>query len=288
MPLFRFSSNVTPRIFLVTLLLPLPASFEAPGRPASGCRRAQVLADEPPGGLEPFRDQLLAGEGDPRLAHGLELAHEVVEAGDRVRGPALEARADQPRDRDLVELRQVGLAVGGAIEREGLADRRHRAQPLRPDYLVDEDEVILLDDGEVDGFAELVRKPHQERTRERDEVGARGGREPQDGRAEADAAARRRRDQELLRRQRGDDALHGRARERNALRDLAEAQARGLLLERAQDRRRPRDDLDLALVPASVPAPVAGPLDPLPHRDLRARTGNAHGPANKVAGWLTC
>src|SRR5262245_15654485 len=191
---------------------------------------------------------LLAIERHPGFARGLELLEQIVQPRDGVCGAPLETRADEPRDRHLIELSEIGLAVGGAIERKGFAHRRHRAQPVRPDHLIDEDEMILLDGGEIDGLVELVGEPDQERTRQRHEIGARGGGKPQDGGAEAYPPRGRRRDQELFRRKRGDDALHGRARQRDALRDLSEAQARRLLLERAQDRRGAGDDLDLALV----------------------------------------
>src|SRR5262245_3423814 len=208
---------------------------------------AEKVAHDHAGRADPER-MLLAIERHPGFARGLELLEQFVEPGDGVRRAPLETRADQPRDRHLVELGEIGLAVGGAIERKRLADGRHRAQPVRPDHLIDEDEVILLDGGEIDGFVELVGEPDQERTRQGHEIGARGGGKPQDGGAEAHPPRRGRCNQELFRRERGDDALHGRAGERDALRDLPKAQARGLLLERAQDRRSAGDDLDLALV----------------------------------------
>src|SRR5712691_3266614 len=295
-----FSSNVTPRIFLVTALLPIPASWYtcivprfnlqmAPpaarrANAASRRRGREMLLQRPPRRQQPLGDQLLlrveplrrhrhgnrevvadevaqdhagganpervllAVEGDARFARGLELLEQIGEPDDGARRAALEAGADQAGDRHLVEPREIGLAVGRAGERKGLAHRRYRAQPLRPDHLVDEDQVILLDGGEVDGLVELVRRLDQERRRERDAVGARRGRKPQDGRPEPDAAGGRCGDQKLLRRQRGDDALHGRARQLHALRNLPEAQAGRLLLERAQNGRRARDDLDLALL----------------------------------------
>ena len=86
------------------------------------------------------------------------------------------------------------------------------------------------------------------------------------------------RDQQLLGGERGNDALHGRARKFDPLRDLAEAQARRLLLERAQDRRGAGDHLHLALflhlgllfgwskrrsAPAGRNLPAGSPIDTL-------------------------
>ena len=50
-----------------------------------------------------------------------------------------------PRPRSSSSCGEIGLAVGRAIEREGFADRRHRAQPLRADHLIDEHEMVVLD-----------------------------------------------------------------------------------------------------------------------------------------------
>jgi hypothetical protein len=69
-------------------------------------------------------------------------------------------------------LRQIGLAVGRAIQRERIADRRHRAQALRTYDLIDKDQMIFLDGREVDGFMKLVRKPFQKWPRLRNEVAA--------------------------------------------------------------------------------------------------------------------
>ena len=107
--------------------------------------------------------------------------------------------------------------------------------------------MILLDHREVDGLLELAGKLREIRPRHGDEIGARRGGEPQDGRSEPHPAVRRGGDQKFLRLERGDDALHRGARQIHALRDLAEAQARRFVFERAQDRRRARDHLHLAL-----------------------------------------
>ena len=114
--------------------------------------------------------------------------------------------------------------------------------------------MVLPDGGEVDGLAQFVRELDQERPRERDEIGAHRGRQPQDGRAEPHPSGRRGGDQQLLGRQRGDDALHGRARQRDPLRNLAEAQARPAAPRaRAGSRRRARSP-----GPGSCPDPSLG------------------------------
>ena len=94
---------------------------------------------------------------------------------------------------------------------------------------------------------QFFRQSFQERPRQRDEIAAHRSGEPQDGRPQPHASVRRGGDHQLLGFERGDDALHGRAREFHALRDLAEAEAGVLVLERAQDRGGARDDLHLAL-----------------------------------------
>ena len=118
---------------------------------------------------------------------------------------------------------------------------------MRAHHLIDEDEMILLDGGEVDRLAQFLRQPQQERPWQRDEVGAGRCGKPQDRRPEAHAPVRRRRDDQLLGFERGDDALHRRAGEIDALGDLPEAQSDRLLLQRAQNRGGARDHLHLTL-----------------------------------------
>ena len=165
---------------------------------------------------------------------------------------------------------EIGLAVGRAVQREGFADRRDRTQPVRADHLVDEHEMILLDHGEVDRLLEFVRQLHQERPRYRHEIGARRGGEAQDGRPKPHPAVGRRRDQKFLRRERGHDALHRRARKIHALRDLPETQAVRLVLERMQDRRGPRNHLHLGLVVQTLSANRLHALSRRLLRDLAA------------------
>src|SRR6185437_14728198 len=191
---------------------------------------------------------LLAIEGDAGRAHRLELRDQRVETRDGVGRARRISLADQRLDGGVGQLREIGFAVGGAVEREGLADRRHRAQAMRADHLVDEDEMVLLHRRQIDGLLQIARQLFKMRPRQGDEVAAYGGGEPQDGGAEADSSVRRCGDDQLLALQRGDDALHGRAREVHALGDLAEAEPRVLFFEGAQDRRGARDDLHLTLV----------------------------------------
>ncbi len=110
------------------------------------------------------------------------------------------------------------------MQRKGLADGGDRAQPVRADHLIDEHQMIAADNGKIDGLLQFGREPDQKRPRRGDEVGARRGGQPQDGRAEPHPAVRRGRNQEFFGRERGDDALHRRARELYPLRNLAEAQ----------------------------------------------------------------
>src|SRR6185312_16385233 len=208
---------------------------------------AEQVAHHHTGRTDPER-MLLTIKRHPGFAHRFELLEQIVEPRHRGCSSPLEARADQPRDRDLVELGEIGLAIRRAIERKGLANGRHGTQPMRPDDLVDENEMVFLYGREIDRLIELVREPDQKRARKRDEVGACRGRQPQNGRAQANSPGRRSGDEQLFRRQRGDDALYRRAGESDPLGDLTEAQAGRLLLERPQDRRSAGDDLDLAFV----------------------------------------
>src|SRR5262249_23443767 len=94
-------------------------------------RDGDVVAEEiasAHAGRDNCERMLLEIEGNARLARRLELLERLVETRDRARRAPLEAGADQAGDGDLVEARQIGLTVGGAVEREGFADRRHRAQ----------------------------------------------------------------------------------------------------------------------------------------------------------------
>jgi hypothetical protein len=108
--------------------------------------------------------------------------------------------------------------------------------------------MVALDDGEVDGLAQLGRQLDQERPRQRREIGADRGGEAQDGRPEPHPPHRRGGNQELFGFQRRDNTLHRRAREPDTLRDLAEAQAQRLVLERAQNRRSAGNDLHLIFI----------------------------------------
>ena len=119
---------------------------------------------------------------------------------------------------------------------------------MRADDLVDEHQMVAAHRGEIDGLAQLVGQADQMRPRARDEIAGHRRRETQDRGPEPHPAGGRRRDQQLLGFERGDDALHGRAREADARRDLPEAQACVLAFQRAQDVRRARDDLDLIFV----------------------------------------
>ena len=127
----------------------------------------------------------------------------------------------------VVEIGEIGLAVGRAIQRKSLADGGNGAQPLRAGHLIDEDQMIFLTDGEIDGLLEFAGKLHEKRPRHGDEIGARRSGQPQDGRPEPHPAIRRRGDQEFFGFQRRDDALHGGPREVHPLRNLAEANPAG-------------------------------------------------------------
>src|ERR1700691_6387452 len=107
--------------------------------------------------------------------------------------------------------------------------------------------MILLDGGKVDGLPEFMRELNEERPRDGDEIGARRSSKPQDGRSKSHTTIRRGRNQKLLGFERGNNALYGRTRQSDPLRDLAKAQACRLLFQRAQDRCRPGNDLHLAL-----------------------------------------
>ena len=76
------------------------------------------------------------------------------------------------------------------------------------------------------------------------ELPARGGRKPRELRPETVAAARRGRDYQRLRLERGDDAMYRGARQLDATRDLREGSTPGRGLERAQDIGGASDDLD--------------------------------------------
>ena len=123
---------------------------------------------------------------------------------------------------------------------------------MRADHLIDEDQMIFFHRRQIDRFFKFGRQPFEQRTRQRDEVAAHRGGEPHDGGPEADAAVRRRRDHQLFSLQRGDDALHGGARQTYPLRNLSEAESGILIFERAQDGGGARDHLHLAFVVGGV------------------------------------
>ncbi len=189
----------------------------------------------------------LAVDSDPGLADGFEVAQKLVEPRQRALRAPLIACADQPRDRRILEFGEIGFAVGRAMQRKGLADGGHGAQPLRSGHLIDEHEVVLLDGRKIDGLLELVRELNEERPGDGHEVGARRGGEAENRRSEPHPSVGRGGDEKFFSFQRANNALHGRTRKSHALRNLTEAQTGRLLLERAQDRRRPRNDLHLAL-----------------------------------------
>src|ERR1700733_10158188 len=107
--------------------------------------------------------------------------------------------------------------------------------------------MILLDGSKVDGLPQLGRELHEKGPRDGNEVGARRSSKPQDGRSEPHPTVRRDRNQKLLGFERANNALYGRTRQSDPLRDLTEAQAGRLLLEGTQDRCRAGNDLHLAL-----------------------------------------
>ena len=132
---------------------------------------ADRVAGDDPGGADPER-MLLAVDGDAGFAHGLQVAQQILETRQRPRCALLVAGADEFGDRRVVEGRQIGLAVGGAIERKRLADRRYHAQPLRADHLIDENQVILLHHRKIDRLLELAGELHEVGAHDRHEVGA--------------------------------------------------------------------------------------------------------------------
>lgn len=94
--------------------------------------------------------------------------------------------------RSLVE--QVGqqdLAAGGGVQRGQLSDPVVRADGSRSTYLVEVDRVILLQHGDVDGFADLLGEPLADRAALLGDVDASRDRtgQPYDAEAEAVLAA---------------------------------------------------------------------------------------------------
>src|SRR5215510_1578818 len=106
--------------------------------------------------------------------------------------------------------------------------------------------MVLLYRRKVDGLVQFLRQALKERACHRDKVAAHGRREPQDRGPEPHAAVWRRCDDKLFRFECRNDALHGRAREVHALRNLAKAQAAVFLFQCAQNGGRPRNHLHLA------------------------------------------
>src|SRR5215471_10363531 len=143
-------------------------------------------------------------------ARCLQVCQQSVKTGQCLGRARLVTTADQCLDGGIGKLRQIGFAVRSAIKRKGIANRRHGAQALRANDLVDEHEMIFLNSRKVDRLVQLFRKLLQERPRQRYEIAADGRRETKYCGTQPHAAVWRRRDDEFLGFERRDDALHGR------------------------------------------------------------------------------
>jgi hypothetical protein len=190
----------------------------------------------------------LAVIGDAVAPRRPEIGKQCVVARECFRRSRFIGATDQCLYGLVGELREIGLAIGRAVERERVTDGRDGAKPLRSDHLVDEDKVVLFHRGKIDSLVQFFRQAFKKWSCHRDEITAHRGREPQDRRPEPHAAVWRRRNDQFFRFQRGNDALHGRARKVHALCDLTQAQSAVFLFQRTQDRGCPRDHLHLALV----------------------------------------
>src|ERR1019366_5255073 len=129
----RFSSNITPRILLAT------ASSLASCCPNFYRSLAQTAAE--------FMCVSMA-----RLVASSRSGISACRFWKRCVGTGTEMATDQRFYARIAELSQIGVAVGGAVERKGLAHGRRGAQALRADHLIDEHQVILLHRREVDGL----------------------------------------------------------------------------------------------------------------------------------------
>ena len=174
-------------------------------------------------------------KGDARLADAVEVFQQGLDLRDRAGRARFKCRAHQALHGAVVEGGEIGLAIGGAIERKGLAHSRDRAQALGADDLIDEEQTVLARHRKVHRLAQFVREFGDERSRDFQKIRAHRARQPQQAGAEHHAPRGRGRDDEFLRMERRDDALHRGAREARALGDLTKAEARSVLLQRAQN-----------------------------------------------------
>ena len=174
-------------------------------------------------------------EGHARLADAVEVFQQRLDLRDRAGRARLESRAHQALHGAVVESGKIGLAIGGAIERKGLAHRRDRAQALGADDLIDEEQPVLARHRKVNRLAQFVGEFRDERARDFQKIRTHRARKPEQARAEHHPPRGRGRDDEFLRMERRDDALHRGARKARALGDLTEAEARSVLLQRAQN-----------------------------------------------------
>jgi len=94
----------------------------------------------------------LAIIGNAGSARRLEIAEQRVEPRERLWRARFVTTPDQRFDCVVRQLREVGLAIGRAIQRECVTNCRYGAQTLLANDLVDEYEMIFLDGREIDGL----------------------------------------------------------------------------------------------------------------------------------------
>jgi hypothetical protein len=134
------------------------------------------------------------------------------------------------------------LARGAGVQRERLADRADGLQALGGDDLVQERDPLTVQNGQIDGLAQLAGKVFQVRVYAAEQLAADRVGHPGDLVAEAVAAAGAG-DQALLG-ERVEDAVDGGARQAQALAQFGLGEAAGCRLQRAHDLGGAGDHLD--------------------------------------------
>ena len=202
-------------------------------------------------------------EGDASGADTLDLLQQYPAIRDGVLGQRNELSGEQPLDLGRRQRRQHRLAVGGAVEGEPRADLRYHAQRATRRVLIDEEDLRAVENGQVDGLAQLVRETFDERRRLVAEIPPAGDGDADEGRTDAQLAGRRRAYKAFLA-ERADDAMRGRTRQPHDGSQLDERQPVWLGRQPAQHLSRARNDLDALPALCGVVLRHRGLLHPTP------------------------
>src|SRR5258708_23377591 len=96
--------------------------------------------------------------GDAGLSDRFQLRDQRCQRASLAAGDREIAMLEALANLAVVEEREAGLAVGRAMKRKHLADRRDGAQAMAAGDLIDKDQMVLAEDGKVDRLPGPLRQ----------------------------------------------------------------------------------------------------------------------------------